>query len=177
MATELYGLMAEFDEPESLLEAARRAYAAGYREMDAYTPMPVEGLAEAIGFRSTAVPMCVFILGILGATGGFMLCWWMTVIAYPHNVAGRPLNSWPAYVPITFESMVLVSCVGALIVMLGLNGLPQPYHPVFNVDRFEHASRDKFFLCIESADPMFDPRGTRKFLEQLDTQGVMEVEP
>ena len=177
MATELYGLMAEFDNPEQLLEASRRAHAAGYRQMDAYTPMPIEGLAEAIGFHSTAVPMLVFILGLLGATGGFMLCWWITVVAYPHNVAGRPLNSWPAYVPITFESMVLVSCVGALIVMLGLNGLPQPYHPVFNVHRFEHASRDKFFLCIEAADPMFDPQGTLDFLERLNTQGVMEVEP
>jgi hypothetical protein len=177
MATNLYGLMAEFDNPEQLLDASRRAHAAGYRRMDAYTPMPVEGLAEAIGFHSTAVPMLVFIFGLLGATGGFMLCWWMTVIAYPHNVAGRPLNSWPAYVPITFEAMVLVSCVGALIVMLGLNGLPQPYHPVFNVARFEHASRDKFFLCIEAADPMFDPEATRDFLKQLDTQGVMEVEP
>jgi hypothetical protein len=175
--TKLYGLMAEFDEPEPLLEAARRAHAEGYRHMDAYTPMPVEGLAEAIGFRNSAVQQIVFVLGLLGATGGFMLCWWMTVVAYPHNVAGRPLNSWPAYVPITFESMVLVSCVGALIVMLGLNGLPQPYHPVFNVARFEHASRDKFFLCIEATDPKFDPQATKEFLEQLDTQGVMEVEP
>jgi len=177
MATELYGIMAEFDTPEQLLDAARRAHVAGYREMDAYTPMPVEGLSEAIGFHSTLVQRLVFALGVLGATGGFMLCWWMTVIAYPHNVAGRPLNSWPAYVPITFETMVLVSCVGALIVMLALNGLPQPYHPVFNVARFEHASRDKFFLCIEGTDPKFDPQATRTFMEQLESQGVMEVEP
>lgn len=177
MATELYGMMAEFDTPEQLLDGARRAHAAGYREMDAYTPMPVEGLSEAIGFHSTMVQRLVFALGVLGATGGFMLCWWMTVIAYPHNVAGRPLNSWPAYVPITFETMVLVSCVGALIVMLALNGLPQPYHPVFNVARFEHASRDKFFLCIEATDPKFDPQATRTFMEQLKTKGVMEVEP
>ena len=177
MATDLYGMMAEFDTPEQLLDAARRAHAAGYREMDAYTPMPVEGLSEAIGFHSTMVQRLVFALGVLGAIGGFMLCWWMTVIAYPHNVAGRPLNSWPAYVPITFETMVLVSCVGALIVMLALNGLPQPYHPVFNVARFEHASRDKFFLCIEATDPKLDPEATRTFMEQLEPQGVMEVEP
>lgn len=176
-ATNLYGLMAEFDQPEPLLEAARRAHAEGYREMDAYTPMPVEGLAEAIGFRTSMVQRIVFIAGLLGATGGFMLCWWMTVIAYPHNVAGRPLNSWPAYVPITFESMVLVACLTAVAGMLALNGMPQPYHPVFNVARFERASRDKFFLCIEATDPKFDPQATREFLEQLHSQGVMEVEP
>lgn len=177
MATSLYGLMAEFDEPEPLIEAARRAHAEGYRQMDAYSPMPVEGLAEAIGFRSSMVQRLVFTAGVLGATGGFMLCWWMTVIAYPHNVAGRPLNSWPAYVPITFEMMVLISCLTATIGMLILNGLPQPYHPVFNVDRFAHASRDKFFLCIEASDAKFDLEATRSFLEQLDAQGVMEVEP
>ena len=177
MATKLYGLMAEFDEPEPLLEAARLAHAAGYRQMDAYSPMPVEGLAEAIGFRSSTVQRLVFAAGVLGATGGFMLCWWMTVIAYPHNVAGRPLNSWPAYVPITFEGMVLISCLTAMVGMLILNGLPQPYHPVFNVARFERASRDKFFLCIEVADPKFDPQETREFLEHLGAQEVMEVEP
>jgi hypothetical protein len=176
MATNLYGLMAEFDEPEPLLLAARRAREAGYRHMDAYSPMPVEGLAEAIGFRTSMVQRIVFIAGLLGATGGFSLCWWMTVIAYPHNVAGRPLNSWPAYVAITFECMVLIACLTAVVGMLALNGLPQPYHPVFNVPRFEHASRDKFFLCIESTDPRFDPRSTREFLEQLDTKGVMDVE-
>jgi hypothetical protein len=169
--------MAEFDEPEPLLEAARRAHAEGYRQMDAYTPMPVEGLAEAIGFRTSMVQRLVFTAGILGATGGFTLCWWMSVIAYPHNVAGRPLNSWPAYIPITFEGMVLISCLTAMVGMLVLNGLPQPYHPVFNVARFEHASRDKFFLCIEAADPKFDPQATRDFLEQLNPKGVMEVEP
>jgi hypothetical protein len=175
-ATDIYGLMAEFDEPEPLLEAARRAHSAGYRQMDAYSPMPVEGLAEAIGFRGRAVQVLVFVAGVLGATGGFMLCWWITVVAYPHNVAGRPLNSWPAYVPITFESMVLVACLTAVIGMLALNGLPQPYHPVFNVARFEHASRDKFFLCIEASDPKFDILATREFMEQLGAQEVMEVE-
>jgi hypothetical protein len=177
MPTKLYGLMAEFDEPEPLLEAARRAREDGYCHMDAYSPMPVEGLAEAIGFRTSVVQRLVFAAGILGAAGGFMLCWWMTVIAYPHNVAGRPLNSWPAYIPITFEAMVLISCLTAMIGMLALNGLPQPYHPVFNVARFEHASRDKFFLCIEASDPKFDPDRTRAFLEQLTSQEVMEVEP
>ena len=173
----LYGLMAEFNGPEPLLEAAHRARKAGYRHMDAYSPMPVEGLAESIGFRRTLVEKLVFVAGLLGATGGFSLCWWMTVVAYPHIVAGRPLNSWPAYVAITFESMVLVSCITAVVSMLALNGLPQPYHPVFNVREFERASRDKFFLCIESTDPQFDPDATRDFLESLDPEEVMEVEP
>jgi hypothetical protein len=174
---EIYGLMAEFSQPEPLLGAARRAHAEGYRNMDAYSPMPVEGLAEAIGFRSSWVQRLVLVGGLLGATGGFMLCWWITVVAFPHIVAGRPLNSWPAYVPITFESMVLVACITAVVSMLALNGLPQPYHPVFNVPQFERASRDKFFLCIEASDPKFDREATRDFLEQLNPEAVLEVVP
>ena len=173
----LHGLMAEFDEPEPLLEASRRAYAEGYRNMDAYAPMPVEGLAEAIGFKSNWVSRIVFLGGLAGGVGGFMLCWWITVIAFPHNVAGRPLNSWPAYIPITFESMVLIASLTAVVGMLALNGLPQPYHPVFNVQRFEHASLDKFFLCIEASDPKFDLAATRAFLERLRPREVTEVAP
>jgi Protein of unknown function (DUF3341) len=172
----LYGLMAEFDDAEPLKEAVRRARDAGYRKMDAYTPMPVEGLADAIGFESNWVQRLVFAAGLTGAIGGFGLCWWMTVIAYPHNVAGRPLNSWQAYIPITFECMVLLACITAVVGMLALNGLPQPYHPVFNVPRFERASRDKFFLCIEASDPQFDPGRTRRFLEETGAREVMEVE-
>lgn len=173
----LYGLMAEFDYPEQLLVAARRARDEGYRNMDAYAPMPVEGLADAIGFRTSWVERMVLVAGLLGAAGGFTLCWWMTVVAYPHNIAGRPLNSWPAYIPITFECMVLLACLTAVVGMLALNGLPQPYHPVFNVPEFTRASRDRFFLCIESADPKFDRKGTWAFLEDLEPRGVMEVEP
>jgi len=172
----LYGLMAEFATPEALLAAAEAARDAGFEQMDAYTPMPVEGLAEAVGFRKTTVQKIVLAAGFLGACGGFTLCWWMTVVAYPHIVAGRPLNSWPAYVAITFESMVLVACITAVVSMLALNGLPQPYHPVFNVAEFERASRDRFFLCIEASDPQFDVDGTRDFLEGLRPMGVMEVE-
>jgi hypothetical protein len=171
----LYGLMAEFDNPDTLLQAAWRARSEGYRKMDAYTPMPIEGLAEALDFRSNRVQRFVFIAGCLGAIGGFSLCWWMTVIAYPHIVAGRPLNSWPAYVPITFESMVLVACITAVVSMLLLNGLPQPYHPVFNVPEFARASRDRFFLCIEATDQKFEFDGTRAFLEGLDPLGVSSV--
>ena len=173
----LYGLMAQFSQPEPLLEAARRSFAEGYRKMDAYVPMPVEGLAEAIGFRSNAVSRWVFAGGLFGACGGFGLMWWITVIAFPHNVAGRPLNSWQAYIPITFECMVLVACFTAVICMLMLNGLPEPYHPVFNVPEFERASRDKFFLCIEAADPKFDTDATRDFLAGLDAEEVLDVVP
>jgi hypothetical protein len=169
--------MASFRQPEPLLEAARRAYSEGYRHLDAYTPMPVEGLAEAIGFRSNAVPRLVFCAGVAGAAGGFGLMWWITVIAYPLIVAGRPLNSWPAYIPITFECMVLLACFTAVIGMLAMNGLPHPYHPVFNVDSFGRASRDRFFLCIEASDPAFDLVRTRRFLEQLDPEEVVEVVP
>lgn len=174
---ELYGLMAEFSQPEPLLQAARLAYEAGYRNMDAYSPMPVEGLAEAVGFRSNWVQRLVFMGGLLGATGGFMLCWWMTVVAFPHIVAGRPLNSWPAYIPITFEGMVLIACITAIVGMLALNGLPQPYHPVFNVPQFERASRDKFFLCIEASDPKFHRTDTRDFLKLLNPEEVLDVAP
>ena len=176
-SSKLHGLMAGFSQPEPLLEAARRAYAEGYRRMDAYAPMPVEGLAEAIGFRSNAVSRWVFAAGLAGACGGFGLMWWITVIAFPHNVAGRPLNSWIAYIPITFECMVLVACFTAVIAMLALNGLPEPYHPVFNVPEFERASRDRFFLCIEAADAKFDPEATRTFLEQLHPEEVRDVTP
>ena len=172
----LYGLMAEFKTPEALLAAAESARDAGFEQMDAYSPMPVEGLAEAVGFRKTTVQKIVLAAGFLGACGGFTLCWWMTVVAYPHNVAGRPLNSWPAYVAITFESMVLVACLTAVISMLALNGMPQPYHPVFNVPEFERASRDRFFLCIEASDRRFDFNATWEFLEGLRPMGVMEVE-
>jgi hypothetical protein len=174
---ELHGLMAGFRTPDDLLNAARRVYSEGYREMDAYTPMPIEGLADAIGFRSNAVSRLVFTGGLIGATGGFGLMWWISVIAYPHNVAGRPLNSWPAYIPITFECMVLVACFTAVIGMLMLNRMPEPYHPVFNAPQFERASRDRFFLCIEARDPKFDRERTRQFLELLHPEEVIEVAP
>jgi hypothetical protein len=169
--------MAEFDQPEALLNAAWRARSEGYDAMDAYTPMPIEGLAEAVGFRSNWVQRLVFIAGLLGATGGFTLCWWMAGVAYPHNVGGRPLVSWPAYIPITFESMVLIACLTAVIGMLAMNGLPRPYHPVFNVEQFARASRDRFFLCIEASDPKFDLEATRAFLEGLHPLGVTDVAP
>ena len=173
----LYGLMAEFDSPEGLLEAARRAFAAGFRKMDAYSPIPVEGLAEAIGFHRTRVPLIVLIGGILGCLGGFFLQYWVAVIDYPINIGGRPLNSWPSFIPVTFEVTILVAALSAFFGVLALNGLPMPYHPVFNVERFELASRNRFFLCIEAADAKFDLAATRRFFEEVGSLGTYEVEP
>jgi hypothetical protein len=173
----VYGLMAEFDTPEDLLEAAQRAYAEGYRRMDAYSPFPVAGLAEAIGFHRTKLPLIVLLGGIAGGLGGYLLQYYTAVIDYPLNVGGRPLHSWPAFIPVTFEMTVLIAALFAVLGMLALNGLPMPYHPVFNVPRFELASRNLFFLCIESADPRFDAERTRQFLESLGSRQVHEVEP
>jgi hypothetical protein len=172
----IYGLMAEFDSPEALVAAARSAFAEGFRKMDGYSPFPVDGLAEALGFHRTRVPLIVLIGGIIGCLGGFFLQYWVSVIDYPINVGGRPLNSWPSFVPVTFELTILIAALSAFLGVLALNGLPMPYHPVFNVDRFELASRHRFFLCIESGDPKFDSDRTRKFLESVGSQGVYEVE-
>ena len=172
----IYGLMAEFDGPEALLEAAQRSFAEGYRRMDAYSPFPIDGLAEAIGFHKTRLPLLVLIGGIVGCIGGFYLQYWVSVIDYPLNIGGRPLNSWPMFIPVTFELTILVAGLTAVLGLLALNGLPMPYHPVFNVERFQLATRNRFFLCIESADAKFDQEATRRFLESCGPQGVYEVE-
>jgi len=173
----LHGLMAEFPAPTEIVVAAREAHAAGYRKMDAYTPFPIEELAEALGYHSRGrLPKLVLAGGLLGCVGGFLLQYWCAVVAYPVNVGGRPLNSWPSFIPITFELTVLCAALTAVLGMLALNGLPMPYHPAFNVPEFALASRDRFFLCIESLDPRFDPAGTRRFLEGLAPTKVYEVE-
>jgi ActD protein len=172
----IYGLMAEFRSPETLLHAAERASQEGFKRMDAYTPFPVEGLAEAIGFSRTRVPLIVLIGGIIGCVGGYFLQYWVAVLDYPLNVGGRPLNSWPAFVPVTFELTILSAALAAFFGVLALNGLPMPYHPVFNVEQFELASRNHFFLCIEAVDPKFDADATRKFLESLSPEGVYQVD-
>jgi hypothetical protein len=169
--------MAEFDSPADLLGAAERAYAEGYRRMDAYTPFPVHGLAEAIGFRRTRLPLLVFFGAVAGCVGGYGLQYWISAIDYPLNIGGRPLNSWPAFIPVTFELTILVAALAAVLGMLALNGLPRPYHPVFNVPEFELASRNRFFLCIEATDPKFDRGETKHFLEGLKPHAVFEVEP
>jgi len=173
---QLHGLMAEFEEHEELLKATRKAYAEGYRRMDAYSPFPVEGLAEALGRRGTLVPLIVLLGGITGGLGGFLMQDYALAIDYPLNIGGRPLHSWPPFIPITFELTVLTAAFCALIGMLAMNKLPQPYHPVFNVPEFSRASQDRFFLCIEAEDPKFDRSATRRFLEKLGANQVMEVE-
>lgn len=172
---ELYGMIAEFTGHEEVVEAAKRAREQGYRCMDAYTPFPVEDLAEALGSPGTIVPLIVLIGGIIGALGGYFMEWYSMAIDYPINVGGRPFNSWPAYIPITFELMVLCASIAAIIGMLALNRLPQPYHPIFNVPEFARASTDRFFLCIEARDPKFHPASTREFLEGLKPASVKEV--
>ncbi|HYK88455.1 MAG TPA: DUF3341 domain-containing protein, partial [Acidobacteriota bacterium] len=156
MRPPIYGLMADFAEPDQLLAAVHRAYEEGYRKMDAYSPFPIEGLAEALGFRRNMVPLIVLIGGITGCLSGFFLQYYVAVMNYPLNIGGRPLNSWPAFIPITFEMTVLFAALFAVFGMLALNRLPMPYHPVFNVPEFELATRNRLFLCIESEDPKFD---------------------
>jgi hypothetical protein len=168
--------MAEFHSPEALLHAAERARGQGFKRMDAYTPFPIEGLAEALGVHDRRVPLIVLLGGIAGCLGGFFLQYWVAVIDYPLNVGGRPLNSWPAFIPVTFEMTILFAALSAFLGVLALNGLPMPYHPVFNVEQFELASRNRFFLCIEAGDPTFDRDGTWKFLESLGPDGVYPVE-
>ncbi|HJZ46388.1 MAG TPA: DUF3341 domain-containing protein [Roseiflexaceae bacterium] len=170
-----YGLIAEFTGPEPLVEATKRAYEVGYRRLDAYTPFPVHGLAEAMGRRGIRIPLIVLAGGIAGGLGGFLLQTYGAVFDYPNNIGGRPLFSWPAFIPITFELTILGAVFAAVFGLLALNGLPQPHHPVFNAPNFEMASRSHFFLCIEAADPRYDNTGTRKFLEGLGPMSVSEV--
>lgn len=172
----IYGLLAEFEGPEELVQAAREATEAGYTEKDAYTPFAVEGLAEALGFRKRRLPALVLLGGILGGIAGFSLQYWNALYYYPMNIGGRPQNAWPAFIPVTFELTVLGGALAAVFGMLALNGLPEPYHPLFGVERFELASRSRFFLCIEARDPSFDARETREFLESLNPAGVVLVE-
>lgn len=171
----IYGLLAEFEEAEALVHATHRAREAGYRRMDAYSPFPIEELTEALGLRPTRLPWLVFMGGLLGTLTGYGLQYYASVIAYPLNVGGKPDHSWPAFIPVTFEMTILVASLTAVLGMLALNGLPQPYHPCFHVERFAHATRDRFFLSIEATDPQFDLKETREFMESLGPREVNEV--
>lgn len=172
----IYGLVAEFENEKDLLASARVAHEAGYVSLDAYSPMPVEGLADALGFHHTRLPWVIFAGGTLGALTGFFMQLYAAAIDYPLNIGGRPLNSWPAFVPITFELTILGAALFAVFGLLAMNGLPAPYHPLFNVPRFALASRELFFLCIKSKDPKFDRAATRRFLESLGPAAVTEVD-
>ncbi len=171
----VYGLLAEFRQPEDLLAATEATRAAGYRRIDAYTPFPVHGLSEAIGLRQTRIPLIVLVGGIIGALAGFGLQYWYETMHYPMDVGGRPHNSWPNFIVITFECTILFASLSAVLGMLALNGLPQPYHPLFNVPSFELASRSHFFLCIEARDPKFDLDAARVFLERLHPLAIYVV--
>jgi hypothetical protein len=174
---EIYGLLAEFETPGDLVRAARQAHADGWRRMDCYTPFPVEEAAEAIGFHGNRVPLITLIGGVLGAASMFTLCYWIAVIAYPLNVGGRPLNSWPAFIVPTFEWTILFAGLAAGLGMLALNKLPELYHPLFNAPNFcDGATTDKFFLCLEALDPKFDLAETKTYLEQFHPSSIVEVE-
>src|SRR5262245_33856714 len=171
-----YGLMAEFDDTTVIVAAARRTYESGYRHINAYSPYPIEELADAIGFHHNLVPLVALVGGILGALGGFSLQYWTSAIAYPLNVGGRPLLSLPAFIPVTFECTILLASFGAFIGNLLMNRLPQPYHPAFNVPSFARASQDRFFLCVKSDDPVYNETKTRAFLGGLGAIEVSNVE-
>ena len=167
--------MAEFEDPNALVAAAHRAHHEGYRRMDAYSPFPIEELHEALGMHHTKLPLIVLVGGLCGCLGGFFLQYWVSAVAYPINVGGKPFVSWPAFIPVTFECTILAAALSAVLGMLALNGLPTPYHPVFNVPRFALASRNRFFLCIEARDGKFDLDSTRRFLETLSPREVTTV--
>ena len=175
-APKLYGLMAEFENPQDLVEATRRTREAGFTRMDAYAPYPIEALTEALDIHDRKLPAIVLGGGIVGGLCGYALCYWTTVVNYPLVVGGKPYHSAPAFIVPTFECTILFAAFAAVLGMLGLNGLPMPYHPVFNAPRFALASRDRFFLCIEARDPRFDHDETFAFLSKLGPKVVMDVE-
>lgn len=171
----LYGVIAEFNDPQTLLDAANAVREKGYTATDAFSPFPIHGLAEAVGFHKSRLSAIVLTMGLAGGIGGFFMCWYANVIAYPLNIGGKPYNSWPAWIPIAFECAILLAAFGAVFGMLALNGLPMPYHPVFNVRRFDSASRDKFFLVIQARDPKFRLDDVRQFLQSLGPREVTDV--
>jgi hypothetical protein len=172
----IHGLMVEFLTAQEVLAATRQARRAGYREMDAYTPYPVDGLAAELGMRKSSLPLLVFLGGLIGAGVGFLMQYYCMAIGYPLNVGGRPYNSWPVFIPITFELLILLGALAAFLGMIVLNGLPRPHHPVFNVPQFARSSQDRFFLCIEATDPKFDRNITSEFLATLKPHGeIIEV--
>lgn len=173
----IYGLIAEFSSRRQLIDAVEQARAAGYRGMEAYTPYPIEELNEALGHHHSRLPLIVLLGGVFGALAGFGLQYWTSVVAYPLNVGGRPLNSWVSFIPVTFETTILFAAFAAVLGMLALNRLPMPYHPVFGVRRFKLASRDRYFLALDARDPLFDKESTWAFLESLEPTEVNRLDP
>lgn len=173
--TSTYGLLAEFDTPTDLVHAARRTHEAGYQKIDAYSPFPIEELAEAIGFHRNSVALVTLIGGLTGGLLGYAMQYWISAISYPVNIGGKPYHSWPSFIIVTFEMTILFAGLSAVLGMLALNGLPMPYHPVFNVDRFAFATKDRFFLIVFSSDKRYDGAETRRFLEALGPKSISEV--
>src|SRR5882757_67916 len=171
----IYGIMAEFDTAQHLRDAAKATHEAGYQKIDAYSPFPIEGLADEISQDHHDVQLVVLIGGIVGGLTGYLMQYWMSVVDYPLNIGGKPYHSWPSFIVITFEMTILFAVISAVFGMLALNGLPMPYHPVFNVPRFTRASRDRFVRVVFSSDVNYDPAATRQFLESLDARSVSEV--
>jgi uncharacterized membrane protein len=171
----VYGVMAEFEDPTALVHAAHAAYQKGFRKLDAYSPFPIEELSDALHLHKNKLPLIVLVGALTGALTGYLLQYFVTVIYFPINVAGRPLHSWPSYIVITFELTILFGGISAVLGLLGLCGLPMPYHPVFNVPRFSAAMNDRFFLCIEATDPLFDLENTSRFLEGMEPKEVSQV--
>jgi len=171
----IYGLMAEFDSAQALVDAAKKTHEAGYNKIDAYSPFPIEGLAEEIGMHFDEIPLTVLVGGIVGGCTGYLMQYWMSAVDYPLNIGGKPPHSWPAFIVITFEMTILFAGISAVLGMLAFNGLPMPYHPVFNVPRFAFASKDRFFLIVFSSDKKYNPVETRRFLEGLDARSISEV--
>jgi hypothetical protein len=170
-----YGLLAEFSTAEELLAAARKAREAGYERIEAYSPFPVEGLAEATGFTRNRVPLIVLLGGLAGGVGGYFMQWYSAVVSYPINSGGKPLHSWPEFIPVTFELAVLAAATAGVVGMLVLNGLPRLYHPLFNVREFDLASRNRFFLCLRAGEPKFAPESARRFLQDLRPLEICDV--
>lgn len=172
----IYGLMAEFANPEQLIAAAHRLREAGYRKIDAYTPYPIEELSHALGHPRSKLPLITLLGGLCGGSAGYLLQYWSAVIEYPMNIGGRPYHSWPAFIVPTYECTILGACLAAVVGLVLINGLPRPYHPVFNVPRFAMASSDRYFLVVESQDPKFERESTRSFLSGLSPREVSDVE-
>jgi hypothetical protein len=172
----LYGFLAEFDNPETLKTCIRQARQAGFRSMDAYTPYPVEGVSEELGIHHSFVPLIVLIAGLIGGLGGAFMQWYSSVFDYPLNIGGRPFNSWPSFVVITFELTILCAGLSGALGMLAVNNLPKPHHPLFNEPHFDRVTQDRFFFCIEAIDPKFDTDETWTFLESLNPEGLYAVQ-
>lgn len=169
-----HGMMAEFHDPDDVLAAARKVKAAGYTHLDAYTPFPVHGLDDAIGFKDSKVQWSIFFAGCFGFVLGYGLEYWVHNIEYPMNVGGRPKFSWPSFIPVAYECTILLAGLTAAFAMLAFNGLPRPNHPVFNTPNFEMASQTSFFLCVEGTDPKFDHAEVKRLLESLGAVNVSD---